>query len=129
MPIDNIVPVAGGASIAFAQNGPTSGTILRNSTTQFILSNIGIYEINFQVSVAEPGQLVVVLGGVEQLYTIVGRAAVTSQIVGMCLVQTTLLNTVLSINNPAVSVTALTMTPIAGGTHSVSAHLVIKQVF
>jgi hypothetical protein len=45
-----------------------------------------------------------------------------------CLVKTTLLGSILSINNPVGSASALTITPLAGGTNSVSAHLVIKRV-
>jgi hypothetical protein len=128
MPEDNPATVAAGTSVEFPQNGPANGTIVRNNDTQFILPDIGIYEVNFQVSVTEAGQLVVVLDGAELLYTVVGRATGTSQIVGVCLVETTLLDSVLSINNPLGSATALTITPTAGGEDSVSAHLVIKRV-
>ncbi len=60
--------------------------------------------------------------------TIVGRATGTSQIVGICLVRTTLPNSVLSVCNPLGSPIALTMTPVAGGTNPVSAHLVITRL-
>jgi len=128
MPEDNATPVAAGTAVEFPQDGPASGTIVRNNATQFILPDIGMYEVNFQVSVTEAGQLVVVVDGSEQAYTVVGRNTGTSQIVGLCLVETTLLDSVLSINNPLGSATALTITPIAGGVDPVSAHLVIKRV-
>ena len=82
----------------------------------------------FQVSIDEPGQLLVTLGGAEQAYTVVGRATGTSQLVGMCLVLTSAVNTTLTIRNPASSTTALTLTPNAGGSMSVSAHLIIKRL-
>jgi hypothetical protein len=47
----------------------------------------------------------------------------------MCLIQTTLVNTILSIINPVGETTALTITPFAGGTNQVSAHLVINRIF
>jgi hypothetical protein len=128
MPGDNSATVAAGTAVSFPQDGPAYGTIVRNNDTQFILPDIGFYEINFQVSVTEAGQLVVVLDGTELLYTVVGRATGASQIVGLCLVKTTLINGILSINNPVGSASPLTITPLAGGTNSVSAHLVIKRV-
>lgn len=74
------------------------------------------------------GPLCLVLNAGQDATTIVGRATGTSQIVGMCLVQTTLPNSVLSVCNPLGSPIALTMTPVAGGTNPVSAHLVITRL-
>ena len=128
MPGDNSATVAAGIAVEFPQDGPAYGTIARNNATQFILPDIGLYEINFQVSVTEAGQLVVELDGTELSYTVVGRNTGASQIVGLCLVETTLLDSILSINNPLGSASALTITTLAGGIDSVSAHLVIKRV-
>lgn len=52
----------------------------------------------------------------------------TSQIVGMAVVTTTATNSVLTVRNPAGNAAALTITPLAGGTRLVSAHLVITQI-
>ena len=86
----------------------------------------------FQVSVNEAGQLDLALdtggGAVELNYTVVGRATGTSQIVGLCLVQTTVINSVLTVQNPAGNAGVLTITPFAGGARAVSAHLVITQI-
>jgi hypothetical protein len=65
----------------------------------------------------------------ELLNTVVGRATGTCQLVCMCLVQTTVVNSILSIVNPVTETTALTLTPFAGGTNQVSAHLVINRIF
>jgi hypothetical protein len=127
MPGDNSATVAPGTAVSFPQTGPISN-ISRSSATQFVLPNIGTYQVNFQVSVTEAGQLVVGLNGSELPSTVVGRATGTSQIVGMCLVSTTTVNSILTIENPTGNSTALTITPLAGGTHSVSAHLVILQI-
>ena len=129
MPPDNSSTVAVGTSVHFPQDGPSDGSdnISRVSALSFNLLNIGIYEINFQVSVSEAGQLIVLLDGAELAYTVVGRATGTSQIIGMCLVTTTSINTVLEINNPVGNSTALTITPLAGGTRAGSAHLLIKR--
>ena len=52
----------------------------------------------------------------------------TSQIVGMAVITTTAVNSVLTVRNPAGNAAALTITPLAGGTRPVSAHLVITQI-
>ena len=51
-----------------------------------------------------------------------------SQIVGMVIVETTSVNSVLTVRNPAGNAAALTITPLAGGTRPVSAHLVITRL-
>lgn len=128
MPPDNAATVAAGADVQFPNNGPTIGAgISRLTSTTFNLAAVGIYQVLFQVSVSEAGQLVVVLNGAEQLPTVVGRATGTSQIVGSCLIETSLPNTIISVRNPASESTALTITPLAGGTEAVSAHVTITR--
>lgn len=130
MPGDNAATVAPGAAVDFPQDGPAAGSadVTRIDVDEFDLGPIGIYQIFFQVSVTEAGQLVLALNGAELAYTVVGRATGTSQIVGMALVETTVINSTLEVRNPADNSTALTITPVAGGTESVSAHLVITRV-
>ncbi len=129
MPPDNAATVAPGANVDFPQDGPTSGGgITRAGPNTFNLAAIGIYQVMFQVSVNEPGQLVLTLNGMDLAYTVVGRATGTSQLVGMALVETTVINSILTVANPADNSTALTITPLAGGTRPVSAQLVITQL-
>jgi len=129
MPGDNAATVAAGADVSFPQNGPLSVSgIARTGASTFNLSASGTYQVMFQVSVDEPGQLILTLNGADLAYTVVGRATGTSQIVGVCLVTTIVTNSILTVRNPAGNSTALTLTPIAGGTRSVSAHLVITQI-
>ena len=131
MPGDNTATVAPGTPISFPQNGPTSGTIIRSSTTptsQFVLPAIGTYSITWQVSIAEAGQLVLVVDGVEVARTLVGRATGTTQIIGNTLLTTSTLNTIVSLNNPTGNPVALTVSPIAGGTRAVSASIIIKRL-
>lgn len=66
--------------------------------------------------------------GADLPYTVFGRATGASQIVGMALVETTAVNSILTVRNPAGNAAALTITPLAGGTRSVSTHLVITQI-
>jgi len=68
------------------------------------------------------------LNAAEVATTAAGRATGTNQIVGMCLIQTAIVDSVISINNPLGNAAALTITPLAGGAHNVSAHLVITRL-
>jgi hypothetical protein len=120
--------VAVGAAVEFPQDGVVSGGLVRASADSFTLPAIGIYEVSWQVSINEPGQLVLWLNSATIANTVAGRATGTSQIVNHVLVTTTVVNSVLSIRNPAGNSTALTVTPNAGGASPVSASLVIKQI-
>ena len=129
MPPDNAATVAPGTDVSFPQDGPNSGAgIARSGPDAFNLAEIGTYQVLFQVSVTEPGQLILTLNGEDLAYTVAGRATGTSQIVGMAIVETTVINSVLTIRNPEGTAAALTITPLAGGTRPVSAHLVITQI-
>jgi hypothetical protein len=128
MPEDNTATIAPGTAVSFPKNGVSNSVITRLNSTQFNLPKIGTYQITFQVSINEPGQLVIVLNNSEISSSIVGRATGTSNLIGVSLLSTTIANSVLSINNPSGNSTALTITPLAGGKKAVSAHLVIVQL-
>ncbi|MDP1816846.1 MAG: hypothetical protein Q8K92_20505 [Leadbetterella sp.] len=128
MPGDNAATIAAGAAINFPQNGLTDGYITRSSSNQFILPDVGIYLVHWQVSISEGAQLVITLNGTQLPNTVVGRATGTSQIVGHTMINTTLPTSILSIASPAGNTPALTITPTAGGTHAVSANLVITRI-
>ena len=128
MPPDNAATVAPGTAVDFPQDGPTDGEIVRTGPDTFLLPVIGTYRVTFQASVAEAGQLIITLNGVDVLKSVVGRATGTSQIVGSSLITTTTANTILEIRNPASNAAALTLTPLAGGTRPVSANLVIERL-
>lgn len=129
MPPDNAATVAPGTDVSFPQDGPNSGSgISRTGASTFNLAEIGAYQVLFQVSVSEAGQLLLTLNNAPLAYTVVGQATGTSQIVGMAIITTTTINSILTVRNPAGNSTALTITPLAGGTQPVSAHLVITQI-
>jgi hypothetical protein len=128
MPPDNAATVAAGAAVEFPENGSTSGVITRLGPTSFLLPTIGTYLVLFQVSVTEPGQLMLTLNSVLIPNSVVGRATGTSQIVGMSLVTTATPGSVLEVINPPGNTPALTITPDAGGTHAASAHLAIIRI-
>ena len=131
MPSNNVATIAQGSPISFPQNGSTSGTIIRSTvtpTSQFILPEIGTYSITWQVSIAEAGQHVLMVNGVEYARSVIGRATGTTQIIGNTLLTTSTLNTTISVNNPTGNAIALTVVPIAGGTHAVSASIIIRRL-
>ena len=129
MPPDNAATVAPGTDVSFPQDGPNSGgSIVRNGPDSFNLAEIGTYQVLFQVSVTEAGQLILTLNGEDLEYTVSGRATGTSQIIGMAIVETTSVNSILTVRNPEGTAAALTITPLAGGTRPVSAHLVITRI-
>jgi hypothetical protein len=128
MPPDNPATVAAATAVSFPQDGPTSGTIHRSNATKFVLPAIGTYRVAFSVSVTEPGQLALTLDSVELGYSVYGRATGTSLIAGEALVTTTAIDAVLSVVNPTGNSPALTITPLAGGTHPVVASLVIERL-
>ena len=129
MPPDNSASVAPGTDVSIPQDGPNSGSeITRMGTSSFNLAQIGSYQVLFNVGVTEAGQLILSLNVEDLDYTVVGRATGTSDIVGISIITTTEVNSILTVRNPAGNSTALTITPLAGGTRPVSAHLVITQI-
>ena len=129
MPPNNTATVAPGTDVSFPQDGPNSGTdITRVSESSFQLAEIGVYQVFFEVSVDEAGQLLLTLNDTDLDYTVVGRAGGTTQIVGMALVQTTAENSILTVRNPSGTASALTITPLAGGVRPVSAQLIITRI-
>ena len=129
MPPDNSATVAPGTDVSFPQDGPLSGEgITRLGASSFNLSEIGTYQVLFQVSVTEAGQLILTLNGEDLSYTVAGRAGGTTEIVGIAIVETTSPDSVLTVRNPEGTAAALTITPLAGGTRPVSAHLVIVRL-
>ncbi len=128
MPGDNAAPVGANVAVQFPQNGPSTGIITRLGPSTFLLPSIGTYLVLFQVSVTEAGQLMLRLNGGLVANSVVGRATGTDQIIGMSLVTTSAPGSVLDVINPPGNSPALTITPNAGGTHAVSAHLSIIRI-
>jgi hypothetical protein len=129
MPFDNPVPLMPGANVDFPHNGPsTTGDISRTGPGSFDLATVGVYQVAFQVSVDEAAQLVVTLNGVPLAPTVVGRATGTTQITLTALVQTTVADSTLAVQNPPWSSISITITDSAGGTEPSAATLLIELV-
>lgn len=124
--------VAPGEPVAFFVQGPTDGSgdisSLGGAGTVFELSSVGTYDVSFQVPITEAGQLELVLNGVAQGDTVVGRATGVTQIVENTLVQVTSVNSELEVINPSGESTALTVSTDAGGTLPSSASLIIERL-
>ena len=102
-----------------------------------VQSKVGFFALFYKVCIylsknniccTEAGQLILSLNGEDLEYTVTGRATGTSDIVGMAIISTTAVNSVLTVRNPAENAAALTITPLACRTRPVSAHLVITQI-
>jgi hypothetical protein len=129
MPGDNAATIAPGTAVDFPNTGTANGiTPSGLGDRAFILPAIGTYEVFWQVSITEAGQLVLALDGAEQAYSVAGRNVVSAQITNQVLVRTTVVNSLLTVRNPTGNSAALTVTPIAGGFQPVSATLLIKQI-
>lgn len=128
MPGDNASTIAADAAVLFPQNGSSNGVITRLNSSMFLLPTIGTYLVQFQVTVESPGQLMLRLNAALVANSVVGRAVGATQIVGMSLITTTTPNSILEVINPPGNTPALELTPVAGGTHPVSAHLVIIRI-
>jgi hypothetical protein len=126
VPGDNLTAIHSGEDISFPKNGSIIGQdIIRANASSFKLVSIGTYMVQFQISVTESGQLVLTLNGKVLPNTVTGRSAENSQIVQACPITTTTMNSILTVRNPIGNKTDLTLTPFAGGSNPVSAHLVI----
>lgn len=129
MPPDNAATVAPGADVEFPNDGATGGDgITRLGPSSFSLDEPGAYLVAFSVNVNQAGQLILTLNGADLPATVTGRATGTSVIEGTVIVTTTDANSVLTVQNPTGNAAALTVTPSAGGTRPISAHLVILRL-
>jgi hypothetical protein len=123
---DNAATIAQNAPVFFPRNGPSNGAATSLGAGYFNLPAIGTYEVSWQVSIDEAGQLMLAIGGVGLADTVVGRATGNSQIVGNTMITTTVINSQLSVINPVGNPIALTVTTNAGGATAVSCTLSIK---
>jgi len=130
---DNPDPLAPGEAVSFPSPSINPFGIQRNgsSTTEFVLPPDCIFEITFQVTTQNAGELVVVLNGNELIETVVGSPG-GGAVVGMCIVFTpSTITSVLSINNPLSAVNGgLKIDEATGSALSepLSCHLIIKKL-
>jgi hypothetical protein len=130
---DNPDPIKPGESVNFPNPSVNPyGSIQRvpGSKTNFVLPPGGIFEIMFQVTVQNTGELVVFLNNNELLMTVVGKSG-NGEIVGVSIITTPVgSNSILSINNPSTGSNGGLQIDAATGALSkpLSCHLIIKQL-
>lgn len=132
MPGDNASSIVAGDSIDFPSDGAFYGSsIIRSGVSlyEFILAEVGVYKVSFQASIAEAGQLGILLNGVLVPKSIVGKDSLDGQLVCSCLISVSVVNSTLSIVNPLGSLSSLTLTASAGGASAVSANLLIERLY
>ena len=128
IPTDNATAITPGTDVAFPENGVIANTnITRTSDTEFLLNATGTYLIMWNATVTEAGQLVLTSNDTELPYTVVGTGDGLDELTGF-----TILNivtpTTITVRNPIANTTNVTLTPNAGGTDPVTAHLTIVQL-
>ena len=120
--------IPAGGSVPFAQTGPASGIVRSGiNGTDFVLPDAGVYEITWQVPIAQAGALALALNGTELPETVVGRDTGTTQIVGNVLINASA-NSVLSVRAASGNSSALTTTLVVGGGSFVTGSLVVKRI-
>jgi hypothetical protein len=130
---DNPDPIEPGNAVNFPSpliNPYGSIQRVTGSTTQFTLPAGSVFEITFQVTVQNTGELVIVLNGNELLMTVVGKSG-NGSIIGMSIVSTPFgSSSTLSINNPSTATAGgLNIDASTGSlTQPLSCHLIIKQL-
>jgi hypothetical protein len=130
---DNPDPIEPGNAVNFPSpliNPYGSIQRVTGSKTQFTLPPGSVFEITFQVTVQNTGELVIVLNGSELLMTVVGKSG-NGSIIGMSIISTPFgSSSTLSINNPSTaSEGGLKIDSATGSlTQPLSCHLIIKQL-
>jgi hypothetical protein len=120
--------IPSGGSVPFAQTGPASGIVRSGiNGTDFVLPDAGVYEITWQVPIAQAGALDLALNGTELPETVVGRDTGTTQIVGNVLINASA-SSVLNVRVPSSNPSALTTTFVVSGGSFVTGSLVIKRI-
>jgi len=130
-----VMTAAGTGRVPFPRLGPASivpGTPVAGVATDFVLPDIGTYEVTFRVHTTEPGQLELELNGAqlpESLAVNMNPTAGGHPIIGNCLITTTVINSLLAVINPPGNATALTITPADGfDTHANAQSITIKKI-
>lgn len=127
MPTDNATAITPGSDVALPRNGVIANTnIGRINDTDFLLNATGTYLVMWNASIGEAGQLVLTLNDTELPYTVVGTET-GEELAGFTILNITTPST-LTVRNPVANATNITLTPNAGGTDPISAHLTIVQI-
>jgi hypothetical protein len=131
---DNPNDIGPGESVNFPSPSVNPFGIIQRkegtSPNEFVLPPDCIFEITFQVTTNNTGELLVVLNGNELIQTVVGKSG-GGTIVGMSIITTPSGNeSILSINNPVGSPSGGLKIDESSGSlvHPLTCHLIIKKI-
>ncbi|HEV7750621.1 MAG TPA: hypothetical protein VGO71_03720 [Baekduia sp.] len=116
-----------GARILFPHAGAAQGGVAYSGGGEFTLPSAGTYRVSFSVTLAQAGQLQIVLNSVPLPYAIFGNDAANSEITGEALVTSPGAGSVISINAPG-SNPNVSLADAAGGSVPSAATLIIQRV-
>ena len=126
-PADYPNPIPAYSFLDFPHIGPTNTVnIIRFSPGQFILNNIGTYEVFWQASIAGSSQLALRVNGIVQTQTLASTRA-SGQVINAVIITTTTSNSILEVINPNPTQFNL-MSFDPNIMHSPSETLMIKQL-
>jgi len=134
LPSQNPNPIPPSGTVAFPVVGASSGGGITQVTfNQFMLHNVGIYEVTYCVGVVGAAQLVLTLNSAELTPTIIGTDIIArvdiTQLSGVALVTSPFVNYTLSVANPGMSNLFLNVAPaMSASSNNLTHHLVIKQL-
>src|SRR5258706_3791855 len=124
---DPITTYTGGSLIEFPSDGEMTGMgIIRISPGVFRLVSTGLYQVDLQVGLSSPCQLVLRLNGAELDHTVVGVGTSFSQVNGNFYVRVNTPNSTLGVYNPTGN-GSLAIANSLGGARPVTIHLRIEQ--
>lgn len=130
MPSDNPAAIAPGSAIAFPNDGPAFGGIVRMTFSAFLIPAVGNYEINWYAMPSTINQFLLRLNGAELLHTAIGGGNTNVNMTGSVMISTTSINSVLELINPSGNVGSATLrnAPFSGQNVPFSAWLTIKKL-
>jgi hypothetical protein len=127
--LDNPGPIAAGTAVPFTNSFPgNSPAIFSTGPTTFQLSAVGTYLVQFQVDATNAGQLQLRLNGAYVADSVVGRATGDTQIVGISLLTTTAVDSILEVVNPPANTVLNFPAPGTSGNNAISDHLSIIRI-
>lgn len=130
MPSDNPVAIPPGSAVAFPNDGPATGGIVRSSTSVFIMPDIATYEVNWNVMPSSVNQFILRVNSIELLNTAIGTGNTNVPMTGTFLITTTVENSTLELINPSGNVgnATIRVAPLGGQNVPFSAWLTIKKL-
>jgi hypothetical protein len=120
--------LAAASAVPFPTNGSSSAVITRTGPSSFNLPAIGTYLVQFEALASNAGQLQLRLNGAYVADSVVGRATGQTQLVGVSLVTTSVVNSVLEVVNPPANGVLTFAAPGSSGAQTFTSRLSIMRI-